>query len=418
MIDHYSDRDARVYASLATVIEMPDFVKTAELVDDSDLEGLPNSAFADKRNRKFPVHTKKDAFMSRLWFTKNKSLYKNAAEADEVERGLNLAADVWGLDKEYKVIAQPIEKQANNDLVVDMPGINGQTIASLNLGSSPRDFEKKAIQLFEKKAMFTRRQRKVAADALLNKSAMDHNRLPLEVVEYLEKAAGEAVMDPVETIQAIKDRISIVGDGSQASEDLAKLANELHMSGFNHNMLDKAADELDRIDHYSGLSRHYDTIPTPEEAIYSLTLGMRKRANEALLSLQNGKILPKHKLNSDTIDKFCSEVMGETIPGSLEDKLAAVAALPAPDADLLVEWMGKSAEEDDSPEEHSKRMTKSVKSGALGAGLAGLLTTAVRAQGGSSVAIPALAAAALAGPVVGSATWLSNRKDKCPEGVC
>ena len=71
MHDQYNDKSLAVLKKLSTIIELPGFVKQASVVDEKELNSLPRSAFGDPANRKFPLASKKDTYLSALYFRKN-----------------------------------------------------------------------------------------------------------------------------------------------------------------------------------------------------------------------------------------------------------------------------------------------------------------------------------------------------------
>jgi hypothetical protein len=392
MYDQYDDRDARGLSKFAKVIDIPEFVKQSNHVDDEDLEKTANCAFADERRRKYPIHTMKDAWLSRLWFAKNQGMYKDSAERAGVAGRIMHAADVWGLDPSYTRVEAPMAKAAAAvPLVVKMEG--GCELPPL---VTPRDFERAAIGIFEKKAMFTRRQRKQAATAVLGDSRLDRGRLPKEALEFLEKSAGEGFCHALDAIDALKDRAVLYGAHSEEAGMLAKCAERLIDSSFSEEWVDKTADILDVLDRSKDLVRHYGKIPTPEEIFHGNTNRMAKQASEEEIRLQNGNAVKRARLDEGSIDKFCSEILGEPVTGDYEEKLAAISALPSPDADLFCEWLGKTSGEDSS-EQHRRHVKDAVKTGVVAGGVSGVVTAAMKSHGGEPrKAVPAALAAALA----------------------
>ena len=61
----YSGKE--LYAILSSV-DLPDYVKTAELDDVSDLSGLNKEAFADADRRIYPINTPARVYVSNAYF--------------------------------------------------------------------------------------------------------------------------------------------------------------------------------------------------------------------------------------------------------------------------------------------------------------------------------------------------------------
>jgi hypothetical protein len=101
MFDQCDDTLRKQLYKFSTILELPEFVKEANEADPDEIKSLPTSCFADPAHRKYPVHTRKDAYLSRLYFSKNASMYKDAKQAQLVGENLEKAASFWKLDTEY-----------------------------------------------------------------------------------------------------------------------------------------------------------------------------------------------------------------------------------------------------------------------------------------------------------------------------
>ena len=340
-MDQYDDAGRTQLHGFDKVLELPDFVKTASESDPADLKGLQSYCFADPANRKFPVHTRHDAWLSRLYFAKNKSMYKRASEAAIVEEGLKKAAEYWSLEGDYEV--KPImEKQAAPMTKVAINNYQGDKIDEWEL-RSPRDFEKAAIQIFENKNMFTYPQRKAAARAILGSGEMLKGaKLAPAVHEYLEKAAGYGLSTLPVVLEELRKRAALYQGMSMGFADrVADLADKLTAANdVTPALLGKVAEVLDVCDKHLGLFPSYKRgLATPEEALFQMTEKTACEQANSLVRLTNGKVLAIEKLSEAALDNYFDNVMGENPGGTYEEKLAAVRALPRPDADDLVKFV-------------------------------------------------------------------------------
>jgi len=337
MYDQFDDRSRKQLYGFYKVIDLPGFVKTAEASNPEEKDQIPSNCFADKTNGKYPVHTKKDTYLSRLYFTKNKDMYKNAALLEEVSENINKASEFWGLDKDYTV-KEMLTKTAYHLPIVDYQG--GQIDEWIL--NTPRDFEKAAIQIFENKEKFTYPQRRKLARTMLNIPLQKEASLTEEVSEYLEKAAGYGMCTRKQVLTALADRAALYNrKNPELSEKLAEAADTLTESKVTPTILHKIACVLDICDDTSNCARFYhkDILDTPEETLFRFT---EKRASEIkkdYINLQNGKSVALIKLAEDKVNQFFTDYLGEMPEGDMSEKLAVISSLPSPDADALLNFI-------------------------------------------------------------------------------
>lgn len=104
MSDFYQDQGAFFVKLLHNKL-VPEFVKQASYETEDGISSLPNHAFADPENRKYPIHTKADVYLSAAYF------YGKTAEYDEkIENAINVSADIFGIKDDL----QPLKKTAQD----------------------------------------------------------------------------------------------------------------------------------------------------------------------------------------------------------------------------------------------------------------------------------------------------------------
>lgn len=338
MYDQYDDKNQKQLHAFNKVIDLPAFVKTAAVTTDEDINEIPSNCFADIVNRKYPTHTKKDAYMSRLYFAKNSSMYKESTLRERVKTNLEKAASFWGLDDSYEV------KPAEEKMAFTLPihDYQGNEVDKWVL-QSPRDFEKAAIQIFENKNMFTYPQRHTLARNMLKTPLAKQAELAPEVSEYLEKAAGYGMCTKEQALSCIEERAALYErDNPEFSEKLVKVAELVVDNEIKPKVLHKVARVIDVCDQELSYTRFYDKgLTSPEEALYQYTEKTAKEIKASMVSLQNGEAVNREKLSAEVLDDFFNEYMGEIPQGDLNEKIAVVRTLPAPDADALINYLGK-----------------------------------------------------------------------------
>jgi hypothetical protein len=349
MRDQYDDADRGQLFRLGKVINIPEFVKTASVSDPEDLKGLAPSSFGDPARRKFPLGSRHDAWLSRLYFAKNASMYKDAGERSAVRARIERAAGVWGLPAEYETNGG-MPKKARQRFSIPIKAAGGCTLDSLVL-DSPRDLEKAAIQIFDNKGLFTFDQRSSVARKMSQLPICKEAALRPDVAEYMEKAAGYGMASKSDLMAAVSSRAllydkidpAVAARASTLADKLAEASDLMPAD------LGKVAAVLGACDEACGLNRHYSRgLQTPEEAVFKWTC---KTASEALrdgkVRLMNGRSVPIEKLSEEVLDRYFNDVQGEIPTGSHMDKLAMAASLPRPDADDLLKY----AEVDDLNQE-------------------------------------------------------------------
>lgn len=337
MFDHFDDRNQKQLHSFNKVIDLPGFVKTAGIAEDGEVESIPSNCFADGVNRKYPVHTKKDTYLSRLYFSKNSSMYKDASMKEVIDKNIEKASSFWSLDEEY------IVKEAEEKLSYSLPIRNyqGDEVDKWVL-QSPRDFEKAAIQIFENKNLFTYPQRNQLAKQMLKLPIAKDANLSEEVSEYLEKAAGYGMCTKEQVLSGLQDRAAIYQRRNPAfSEKLAELAESLIDIDIKPKVLHKVACVMDVCDQELDCTRFYNSgiLESPEETLFRFTEGNMTLVKNAYMTLQNGNNVEIEKIAEDKVDKFFNEYMGEVPEVDFQEKIAIIKSLPAPDADAFMQFV-------------------------------------------------------------------------------
>jgi len=101
---------------------VPDYVNNAKILSKEAAEKLPDSLFADRTNRRYPIDTKANTWLSAAYFAKTaeNDNYSTKTMKDYVESVIKLAADKHGIRKEVddvmsRLRAKPAVKSAADD---------------------------------------------------------------------------------------------------------------------------------------------------------------------------------------------------------------------------------------------------------------------------------------------------------------
>ena len=100
----------------------PDYVTKSRMLTKQASAELPDALFADRTNRRYPIDTKANTWLSAAYFAKTaeQDNYSSKTMKDYVESVIKLAADKHGIRKDVDAVferlrAKPIEKTAADD---------------------------------------------------------------------------------------------------------------------------------------------------------------------------------------------------------------------------------------------------------------------------------------------------------------
>jgi len=331
MHDQYDDKSLVTLKKLSTILEFPGFVKEASIIDEKEVHNLPRSSYGDTVNRKFPLTSKKDVYLSALYFRKNASEYKDKEIAATVKRNIDNALSIWNIPHTFAKKIPNMPKKASTHDSVHIRNNSGEEIDTWEL-NSPRDFEKAAIQLFEHKNLFSFEQRKDIARQLLKSDLKKEAALDDNLDNYLDKAAGFGMCTKLQLINTIRDRARMYKAADYRFTDmLAEFAESLEDEALDCSHLEKTASVLDFLDKHTGIDKYKD-LESPEECLFIYTEKIAQEIKDSFIKLQNGSNIEKKAIEEESLDVFFDNFLGEIPKTSFEEKLDILASLPEPDA--------------------------------------------------------------------------------------
>ena len=133
-LDQTTDYSRGELLKFTNDINLPEYVKTAELDDANSVKDLSKEAFADQWNKAFPIYTPASTFISSLYFNSKKAdLYKMWGNfyTSAVSDSLNKAAQVHGIEKDIEEATKSlIQKQAAdyNDSFIYTAKLGGEDV--------------------------------------------------------------------------------------------------------------------------------------------------------------------------------------------------------------------------------------------------------------------------------------------------
>ena len=101
--DQQSDFSGKELFNLSRGVDLPEYVKTAEVEDAYELSALPKTAFADPDRGIYPINTPARVYVSNMYFMDKKASIKKLYGEDyvsQLENNIKEAALVFGIDED------------------------------------------------------------------------------------------------------------------------------------------------------------------------------------------------------------------------------------------------------------------------------------------------------------------------------
>lgn len=338
-MDHIHDKNLSGFAKIMQNIEIPEFLKQAELNDPEDLKDLPKEAFANPETREFPIDTQENTWLSMAYF------YKFAAREPNrllIEKLLEKAAQFWDMpESEIKKLKslqdKIIEKTASAVYTLKLTH-EDEVLYKTDI-TTEDDLQKAASEIVQNPGKYTYALRKQAAEQLLGIAEKMNVQLPVRA--ELEKTAARGVNTLGNVQSLIVQRACMYRDIlPELSVKLEKIASELESDNgyIQTKQLQKVAGLLDAGDRAVGFNVKYTNpgFPPPEQLLVKYTVGMLKEASESCVLLKNGCWIGKQTIrdNSKELRNLFENVFCLS-PEKPEDFVKMAAELTEKEADIF-----------------------------------------------------------------------------------
>jgi hypothetical protein len=334
MHDQYDDPCLKELHGMSEVIELPERVKTAEVVDLRTKETKPTAHFADTANRKFPISSAEETATSALYFRKHAHEYTDEAHRSIVSKRISDAMNIWGVDPVVEKKAGMNKSAAAEEpmAVLTVKTASGVEQFKLNM---PRDFEKAAIELLAQKQNMTFNQRQKIARQLVAVGAEQFIQDDSVLID-LQKTAGLGICSKEHALSVLKNRATLYSDyDDSCSEEIAKLAEELYEGPEipEVSVLNKIAAAVDELDDKAKMKERHPLITPVENSIFVFTEKSAEDLKEATVRLITGDTFHYDSLDRGKLVKYFSEVLGQDVPEDRKEAIAILETLPVPEAE-------------------------------------------------------------------------------------
>jgi hypothetical protein len=276
MKDYYTDYGHN-FIKIFKDINLPDFVKEAETLEDSALKALPDDAFANKVARKLPICSPAETYVSCAY-----DIY--SGQKDEVvTQILKDAAEFWDISDHVeelrKILSTKTQKvaseESDNTWEVSFTSVNNGNGYSFYTCGNGVDTLIDAFESFSKNAHRLSYPDRVS---VAKRFSSQFEKLGADKPYYLMAMSEENIPNTENVIQQIKSRAIRLEDHEKRA-NLIQLANMLeetedkNLAGFS-----KIAEYLDEIDKQNDLARFYGvSLKDAHEAVFDTPIKVAKR---------------------------------------------------------------------------------------------------------------------------------------------
>jgi len=353
MIDHVHDSNGAGLLRLSTVVEFPPFVKSASIPSPEDVADLDSSAFADQRNRLFPLHTAADTWLSAAYILKQfgDNVKVASDQSDLTIDGSNTpisvmlpavekAAAFWGITKEASAIADQflnLYAVPPQDQAFPIEFKLNDRVDDISYVGTPGDVVKLGSYIIENRRELPFEKRSEAARQLLVAGEHLRTNYPGTLKQDLQKTAGMGMSDLDHILPILEDRRRQYAVKLQPLEreidNIIELVKQAAgASGLlDGDVLSKTAGYVDAMDRLIEL--HKQPAVAPVESFFQATLDDGLLFRDGMVKLSNGVHVPKAKLASCHAIMLLTDAFGASPKDS---PVQAAAALSPAHADAFV----------------------------------------------------------------------------------
>lgn len=225
-IDITNDVSKKYYNAFMRRVEMPEYVKSANVLTAEEAASMGSDSFADPVSRNFPLNTKANCWCSAVYFYGNQCNKDRTSKQAEIN--IQRAAEIWGISEEIAKIKSAFEIQTIPVTYAMSFMHNGVTV------NRCPDHTKEAATtsaqwLYDNRFNFPIEAQKAAAVRLAAKA--DTFKLQPAAATYVDKLANPEVYGNLncKVASAITDRLNAVNPKKwgEVENELLKVANAM-----------------------------------------------------------------------------------------------------------------------------------------------------------------------------------------------
>ena len=342
--DITDDVSKTVYANLINKVNVPNYVKSAQVETTESVKHLQPRAFADNINCKLPINTKASCWTSALYLYGHPDNIASSRRKN-VENNLNKHASIWGILDEVETVKQAFA-------IVDVPA---EYALSFNFRGTdinrcpchtPELAKKSCLWLYDHRNKFPIAEQTKAAHTLIAKAG-GYSSIPNGAQDYfgaLSEADTFATAPNIHIASAIKERLVSVkkSNWGNLGNALLEVANNLTDNPYH---LVKGASTiqaaLEAFDTQFDLQKKWgSTITHPVDACYSITRAKAAAAIAGTVKLMNGNYFDLNTVALSDVeiglkqagDDFLAYAKPDGLNLDIDKVKEILPTIPAPDA--------------------------------------------------------------------------------------
>lgn len=317
--------DDNIYATLFHVCKkgVPDYVRKSPALTKEASADLPDSLFADRANRRYPIDSKANTWLSAAYFAKTAEQdgYGSETFRKYVEDVIKLAADKYGIRKDVdevmgRIREKPVEKKAEDDLS--------------NYGWPEQRkypmFDERGVKLantyFAENAFkYPPSVRKEIASNIMRKSAeygiSPHERVRVESCQGVNKRdfVAAQLIDRVKA--GSRGNLKLAMAFSEATKAMMRTSPKNYVD-----LMEKFSELISKYDDANGFSDHYGVkFHSPAEILH----GMSIKEAEALRD--DTVVMKGHAFSIEKLAELPLEVFTDALGDDFGDRVKSAEGI-------------------------------------------------------------------------------------------
>jgi hypothetical protein len=264
-MDFYTDHGSfliRLFGQ-SNNIELPEFVKSAGYDSEEKIASLPSFSFADRVNRKLPLHTPADVYVSAAYF-----YGKTAGQDSVIAENIQKSAELFGIVDEVRQAIE-IAKQSKGETKTAAPsaGWSIEVGDYVRSGVTAKQLEYVAEEFLGKFAAYDFSDREEIASSLVEVSDQIGANLPNDIRSFAKIGGCNR-----QTLKAAVDQRALFLPDNRNKTAMSLLLSESFGTEGNPSdeEMSKLAEILNEFDCQYGLNKRYGRgVIEPHLAVWS-----------------------------------------------------------------------------------------------------------------------------------------------------
>lgn len=311
-MDQIQDKNSKYLYRLKNTVGLPTFVKEASIIDEDEKNQVPRKMFADYINKKFPIDTPANTWLSYAFYNK----YASEDEiSDTINEKINSAISFWNIqdsiDKLNSKDTELIQKNAKEKTKVKVAfSYKGKVHSTMELDSF-EGLQKTALDFLKNRNKYPFEMRQSVSKQLLDAQNVFKGAFTKSVGSNLEKTACLGVTTKSDAVSFLFEKLHEHGVYSglmpKFKEAAGLIATDNNTKYASPKILEKVAGMVDSIDRLSGLTSNMGYTPV-EDSLFKVTYSQLQRTKKN--SIDVGDLtFTKQAIaeKKDTIKRICKD---------------------------------------------------------------------------------------------------------------